>query len=282
MDIGILYIVFNKWICNPDTGETPYKIGITRGSVEDRYYGLGLKMPGKFETLFAYEFDDCAKAEKLIHGILDKKRGNGEWFNINQKELDYIKTTCEIMGGKLVTNEVENEIKDEIETEPEVKITNELNFSDKTEKPTSLEITGKDVLNMEIGDTISDFSTLIQYSKIPHSKNCAGEDYQIKNTPQKGINWIGNYPKPSAVIIKTTGKYGEEGVERYAFEEKNDHVDKTIKSNQLLINQPKYNYPILHFRKVSPKGSKYTLIGKYSIDKVFDTYVTLIPFNNGK
>jgi hypothetical protein len=57
MDIGILYVVFNKWIKNPDSNEIPYKIGITRGSVEDRYYGLGLKMPGKFETLFAYEFD---------------------------------------------------------------------------------------------------------------------------------------------------------------------------------------------------------------------------------
>ncbi|GMO49495.1 MAG: hypothetical protein Ta2B_30570 [Termitinemataceae bacterium] len=48
MDKGILYVVFNKWINNPETQEMPYKIGITRGSVDDRYYGLGLKMPGKF------------------------------------------------------------------------------------------------------------------------------------------------------------------------------------------------------------------------------------------
>jgi len=279
MDSGVLYVVFNKWIRDPDTGEIPYKIGITRGSVEDRYYGLGLKMPGKFETLFAYEFDDCAKAEKLIHGILDKKRENGEWFNINQKEIDHIKTTCEIMDGKLVTNEVENEIKDEIETGSEVKIINELNFPGKPEKPIALEITGKDILNMEIGDKISAFSTLIQNSKIPNSKNWAGEDYKIKNTPMKGINWIGNDSKPLAVIIRTTGKYGEEGVERYAFEAKNGNIDKTIKSNQVLINQLKYNYPIFYFRK---EGSKYTLIGKYSVDKVFDTYVTLTPFSKTK
>jgi len=262
MDSGILYVVFNKWISNPDTGEIPYKIGITRGSVEDRYYGLGLKMPGKFETLFAYEFDDCSKAEKLIHGILDKKRGNGEWFKLNQKELDHIKTTCEIMEGKLVTNEVENEIKNEIEAEP-------------------LGITGKDILDMKIGDTIYDFLTLIPNSKVPHSKNWAGEGYIIKNTPMKGINWIGNDSEPLAVIIRTTGKYGEEGVERYAFEAKNGRVDKTIKSNQLLINQPKYNYPILYFCKEG-SGSKYKLIGKYSVDKVFDTYVTLIPFRNDR
>jgi hypothetical protein len=71
----------------------------------------------------------------------------------------------------------------------------------------------------------------------------------------KGINWIGSDSKPLAVIIRTTGKYAEDS------------------------NGKKYNYPILYFIK---NGSKYTLIGKYSVDEVFDTYVTLIPFNNNE
>jgi hypothetical protein len=115
MDSGIVYVVFNKWIRNPETNEMPYKIGITSGSVEDRYYGLGLKMPGEFETLFAYELDDYKKAEKAIQNILNKKCINGEWFNLKQEELDYIENTCKIMGGELVTDEV----KEEIETETE-------------------------------------------------------------------------------------------------------------------------------------------------------------------
>ena len=290
MDNGILYVVFNKWIRNPDTNGIPYKIGITRGSVEDRYYGLGLKMPGKFETLFAFEFNDCAKAEQLIHGILNKKRENGEWFTITEKELEHIKMTCEIMEGKLVTNEVENEI--ETETGSENISNNELNFFDgnqdenkfvrknETQEKLSVKITGKDVLNMRTGDTISDFLSVIQNSKIPYSEYWAGEEYKIKNSPMKGINWIGNDYKPLAVIIRTTGKYSEDSNgERYAFEAKNGNVDKKIKSNQVLINQPKYNYPILYFLK---KGSKYTLIGKYSVDKIYDTYVTLIPDTNSK
>jgi len=114
---GILYVVFNEWIRNPETNEKPYKIGITRKSVDDRYYGLGLIMPGEFKTLFAYKFDDCAKAEQLIHGILIKKRGKGEWFNIHQKELDHIKATCELMAGILVTDEVQKDINKEIEEE---------------------------------------------------------------------------------------------------------------------------------------------------------------------
>ena len=115
METGILYVVFNKWIRDPETNGMPYKIGITKGSVYDRYYGLGLKMPGKFETRFAYRLDDCAKAELSIHHILNKKRENGEWFNLNDDELDYIEKTCKLMEGILVTDEVKNEI--EVETE---------------------------------------------------------------------------------------------------------------------------------------------------------------------
>jgi len=117
MDKGIVYVVHNKWIRNPETNEMPYKIGFTRKSVEERYFTLGLKMPVKFEALFAYEFDDCKKAENLIHGILDKKRVAGEWFNVNQEEIEHIIKTCELMGGVLVTDEVESEIA--IETEHE-------------------------------------------------------------------------------------------------------------------------------------------------------------------
>jgi hypothetical protein len=117
MESGILYVVFNKWICDPETKEMPYKIGITRNSVQDRYYGLGLKMPGKFETLFAYKMKDYAKAEQSIQSILNKNCVNGEWFRLNQKDIDLIKQICERMDGILITEEIENEIENETETE---------------------------------------------------------------------------------------------------------------------------------------------------------------------
>jgi hypothetical protein len=110
MAMGILYVVFNESIRNPETNERLYKIGITQNSVSDRYYGLGLKMPGKFETLFAYRLEDYEKAEQFIHGILKKHRENGEWFNLNQKEIDLIKANCEAMGRIDVKDEINNEI----------------------------------------------------------------------------------------------------------------------------------------------------------------------------
>jgi len=262
MIAGILYVVFNKWICDPNTNEFPYKIGITKSSVEERYYGLGLKMPGEFETEFAYIIDDYVEIEKLIHEMFSKKRVNGEWFNINQDELKLIKEYCEEKGGVLVTDEVR------------IDIAKETGHSYELES----RLTSKYILRMKKGDKIlaSDFSVLTKNSKTPGSDNWAGENYMINNSFQKGINWIGDYNNPLAVIIKSTGKYFEDNHgKQYAFEAKKGYVNKKIKSNQVLINQFKHKYPILYFVK---EGAEYVFHGRFSVDKIFDKYVTLIPY----
>jgi hypothetical protein len=173
MDTGILYVVFNKWINDPETNKIPYKIGITRGTVDDRYYGLGLKMPGKFETLFAYKFEDCTTAEKTIHSILNKKRLNGEWFNIDQDILDLIEKTCKLMGAILVTDEVENEIEIETKEGIEIVIESKIGKESETELFESnglVGMTAKDILKMKKGDSVSNFSELIINSKTKFRK----------------------------------------------------------------------------------------------------------------
>jgi predicted HNH restriction endonuclease len=241
-------------------------------------------MPGKFETLFAYKFDNCTKVEQTIHHILNRKRENGEWFVVNEYELEHIKATCELMEGILVTDEVNNEIENEILTENvenvEIKIEAKINNDFKLEYDNTNEvfcITSKDILKMKKGDLLSNLYMLIVNSKNPNSENWAGEEFIIHNTPQKGINWIGNYKKPFAVIIKTQkGKYAEDSEGQYAFEATKGYVNKNIKSNQVIINQKVHNYPIFHFVQ---SGSKYILTGIYSVDKIFDKYVTLIPYD---
>ena len=118
---GILYVVFNESIRNPETNERLYKIGITKKTVSVRYLNLGLKMPGKFETLFAYKFENYKKAEQIIHGIFSRYRENGEWFNLNQKQLDLLNANCEEMGGILMTDEFEKGMESEIENKHEKK-----------------------------------------------------------------------------------------------------------------------------------------------------------------
>lgn len=112
---GLLYVVCNEWIRNPETGKMPYKIGITGKTVDERYYGLGLKMPGTFKTLFAYEFNDCSDAENLIQRLFKNYRVNGEWFEIGEELLEQVRKNCEIMGGILATEETQKGILDETE-----------------------------------------------------------------------------------------------------------------------------------------------------------------------
>jgi len=115
MKPGLLYVVYNEWIRDPKTGETPYKIGITTTTVEKRYYDLGLKMPGVFKAKFAYKLTDCVAAEKFLHGMLDRSCVNGEWFYVPPKTLDSIQDYCKLLNGELITNEIEGEIGEEVE-----------------------------------------------------------------------------------------------------------------------------------------------------------------------
>jgi hypothetical protein len=117
MDSGLLYIVYNEWIRDPETRKMPYKIGITKYSVSDRYYGLGLKMPGKFETLFAYKLDNYTEAEKAIGTIFNKNNINGEWYYLDEDDIALIEANCKKMHGKLVTDEIIKEIRNETEME---------------------------------------------------------------------------------------------------------------------------------------------------------------------
>jgi hypothetical protein len=111
MEGGKVYVVHNEWLQDPESGEMPYKIGITKNSVDDRYYGLGLKMPGEFVCDFAYEFEDkYSMVENAIHDILNKLRINGEWFYVDERTLEGVRKICELAGGKLITEKIEKKM----------------------------------------------------------------------------------------------------------------------------------------------------------------------------
>jgi hypothetical protein len=118
-ETGKVYVVHNEWIQNPEAeeGATTYKIGMTTTTVDKRYYGLGLKMPGEFECDFAYEFngEKYREVEKTLKKILSKSRVGGEWFDLDADSYDGVQSVCEIAGGKLVTEAVEEEIEEEAE-----------------------------------------------------------------------------------------------------------------------------------------------------------------------
>jgi hypothetical protein len=113
-EVGKVYVVHNDCIQLPNSGDSDgvgmlYKVGRTRNKVSDRYYGLDLKMPGKFICDFAYEFGDgkYKRVENALHDTLSRLRENGEWFHLDDKTLDGIQETCDLMGGTLVAEEEE-------------------------------------------------------------------------------------------------------------------------------------------------------------------------------
>jgi len=224
MESGVLYVIFNKWIHNPETNEMPYKIGITKTSVADRYYGLGLKMPGKFETLFAYEIDNYAEAEKSIHSIFNKCRINGEWFNLSNDDIEFIKSICLKMDGKLITDAIDKEI--ETETNDVIVNDDEIGIGSRNMPRTNSSGIDLEELLRTIGK-----STFVKYYKQLKNKSLQ----EVKHLMKISENYATNSLNTKTSVGK---KIFREGLERKALkiiiESKNVNDQTRIKAHELL------------------------------------------------
>ncbi|WP_221801929.1 HNH endonuclease [Oceanobacter mangrovi] len=140
----------------------------------------------------------------------------------------------------------------------------------------------QDLFSLASGDTVSkrNLFDLIQYSKVDSSPYWSGPDFKIGNTPQQGINWVGNLPSVKAVIIKTRpGSYEEDGWSdddksafHYSFKARNGKVNYREKANDVLIKQPQHLYPIILFTE-SKKEWRYE--GNFSVSEIENNFVVL-------
>ncbi|MCL2800578.1 MAG: GIY-YIG nuclease family protein [Treponema sp.] len=245
MNIGIVYVVHNDWIKDPVTGQMPYKIGITKRTIKKRYYGLGLKMPGKFICDFAYEFgENYSNVENTLHNMLNQLNVNGEWFIINKDALEGIQNICKLAGGNLITTKIENEILLEIK-----KIKNERNkpvfekFNEINEKWNSIsniKITGKAKKKKVI--------------RIPEINNSVYFLFRLRNK-------------------------NEISIELGCFTKKYPNFDILLNSyNGIKINGLLFNYPELSKREkdLGYKGKLRTFIPLNEIDLAVNTMNALI------
>lgn len=102
----------------------------------------------------------------------------------------------------------------------------------------------QDIFSLSVGDLVTkrNLYDLVQFSKIDSSSYWSGIDGIIGNTPQQGINWVGQLPAVQAVIIKTRrGSYEEDGWSdesktfyRYSFKARNGEISYTEKANAVL------------------------------------------------
>lgn len=139
-----------------------------------------------------------------------------------------------------------------------------------------------DLFRLEIGDSVSkgNLFDLIQYSKQENSEYWSGKAYSIGNTPQQGINWIGEFPDLHGVIIKSKSEdYGNDGWQdekrnlfSYSFKARNGKVNKQEKANRCLIDQSAHGYPVLLFVDV---GGEWEYNGAFEVKSTDDTSVLL-------
>ena len=71
--------------------EHGYKIGKSKRPNE-RQVEIGTKLPFEVERIGLIETDDMKKLELSLHQRYADKRLNGEWFNLDQEDVDYIKS----------------------------------------------------------------------------------------------------------------------------------------------------------------------------------------------
>lgn len=72
-----------------------YKIGRTKNP-DDRLKTFEVKLPFEVSYAAVIEACDMYTLEKTLHHIYDSKRVNGEWFNLSDTDVQYIKSLVEV------------------------------------------------------------------------------------------------------------------------------------------------------------------------------------------
>jgi hypothetical protein len=112
-EVGKVYVVYNDWIRDPVGGYMPYKLGSTIQEVLGGRYAYKVNMPGELRCALAYEFcENYIKIEKALQAILSKLNRNGEWFELDRKTIEGIRSICKLLGGKDVSGISDEEMED--------------------------------------------------------------------------------------------------------------------------------------------------------------------------
>ena len=82
---GYVYVVKSL------TDRAHYKIGRTR-DLQRRAKTFNVKLPFDVELICLIKTEDMYKLESELHGKFYRKRANGEWFNLTETDLNWLKS----------------------------------------------------------------------------------------------------------------------------------------------------------------------------------------------
>jgi len=69
-----------------------YKIGMTSDLVEYRMKYMQIGNPYQLEIIASYKGNNIPSKEKYLHKMFFKKREHGEWFKLNEIDLEVIES----------------------------------------------------------------------------------------------------------------------------------------------------------------------------------------------
>lgn len=75
--------------------EDRYKIGWTKGKIEDRIRPLQTGNPKKIEVIHLFETKHYLNVETRMHGVYGSKRMEGEWFELTNEDVKNFLTNCQ-------------------------------------------------------------------------------------------------------------------------------------------------------------------------------------------
>jgi len=99
LDAGFIYVVEME-------GQGIFKIGRTV-NIEKRLSQFGIQPPFRYKLRFAYRVDNHDRVEHYFHVIFKKSRLNGEWFRLNEIQVEAIRAEllrlqCEWLIDRIV------------------------------------------------------------------------------------------------------------------------------------------------------------------------------------
>lgn len=81
-----------------------HKIGIAT-DMDARLSSLQTGNPHSLEVILCFEFDDPRPVEKKLHGEFASRSHTGEWFSLDNSDVELVKQRLEWFGGKPVAYE---------------------------------------------------------------------------------------------------------------------------------------------------------------------------------
>lgn len=97
------------YIIQADISGSPCKIGMSK-NVPDRIRTFSVKLPFAIKLIHFFPCDNPRKAESVLHKIYteENKKINGEWFQLNERDVEYLTKIAEYKELEFILTGVHN------------------------------------------------------------------------------------------------------------------------------------------------------------------------------